>query len=511
MKIQLVKFFTAFLLVLFLLGCNQQNVSELQRPEIIDDSPPANIEADEPVSPVECEENNKVVGDGQFAVCKGNNIIHEPSSITATLIGLDDSKMILSISGLPGGNSLFLEVYGTTEVGGIAYQYLGALSDTIANIKISTKSILPRNNVQDQVDEQIPPPIIEEDEPVLPTINESSSPIISDKPKKFLTLIMVHSAPEGRGYDSNSWEPLTGPRDNNDVQIYDVAIWDNLNPGNPRRISVYKFDQSFDPSKEEYRDGGQAWVEHRERYNFLTIDDLPPVPASKEYLEAFKVIVRAIIEDQPAEHYGLSYTGHGGGDGNIFGYKIFPDDAPELLSYTTSLIGKKLDFLDWGFACAMGTYRVISSQYNYADYILASDISRQGYLAGDQHGNYQALKPWSRFGDFFSPSKTIEQSLLEIIDVERQVWEISSIREDMISKSLKQSLCLYDTSEYEILRDAVNLDAGMQSENDYLDVLDYIEENYPDQRQKFFDFVHCVDNKDFFTWNLDYSGLRKLD
>ncbi len=339
------------------------------------------------------------------------------------------------------------------------------------------------------------------------------SVIASDKPKKFLTHIVVGNAGDVQGYGENSWEFYVGGRKyNDDIQIYDVAMWDNFNPNNPNKISVYKFDSSFDPFREEYRNGGEAWVEHRESFNILDIE-LPfscgdaqgeaYYACSRHYLEVFSALFKQLLEDQPAEHYGLSYLGHGLGDGSIFGGALVTADAQSLLSYTKSLIGKKIDFLDWGYACSMGSYSVISSQYEYADYMLSSDLIRNNYYVLDN------MHPWGMLGHFFSKSETIEESLTAILNRDREIWEVPVIKADMISLQRKQSLCFYDLNKYEDLAEAVNLDEGMQSENDYVDVLDYIDQNYPNQRQKFFDVVHCVNNKDFFDWDLNYSGLSK--
>ncbi len=337
----------------------------------------------------------------------------------------------------------------------------------------------------------------------------------SNLPKKFLTLIAVTEAGGSEYNSSNGWARVLKNRETDNIQIFDVVLWDNGSTGNPNIISVYKFDRTFDPFKTDYIDGGQAWIDYLESFNIMIVN-VPSACSSAQgalyyecsnaYLDAFKRIMKVIVQNQPAEHYGIKYLGHGSGDGSIFAGKITQPDSESLFSYVNSLIGKKLDFLDWGYNCTMGTYQVVSSQYRYANYIISSDLLRGGFVA-DWANDYYRLKPEGIYDGFFSPSKTIRQSLIEMLDSERMFWETPTVQNDMISKQLKQALSIYDSSKFEDLMIRTKLDQSMQSGDA---VLDYIRTNYPAEEQKFYDFrFHYISNKDFFSWDLNSNGFKK--
>src|SRR3989339_465869 len=330
-------------------------------------------------------------------------------------------------------------------------------------------------------------------------IQNPATIVTSTVPKKFLTIIAVNKGAEGK-------------YENNDIQIFDVAMWDNGQPTNPPKISVYKFDRTFDPFKNEYIDGGQIWVNYRESFNILNVD-MPPscssaqgtsyYECSRAYLNAFKRVLETIVKNQPAEHYGIKYSGHGS-DVGLFANTFSGDDSQLLLFYANSIIGKKLDFLDWSTNCDMGSFNVIKSQYRYADYILSSDLLRGGFNM-DWVNDYYRLKPEAILDRFFNPSKTIKQSLVNMVNSERMVWETATTRSDMVAKQIKQSLSIYDSSKFEILMTSANLDQGIRGG----DVLDYIRKNYPSLEQKFHDFrFHYISNGDFFPWNTRSNGFR---
>lgn len=336
--------------------------------------------------------------------------------------------------------------------------------------------------------------------------------IPSNVSKKFLTIMAVNSGAQSK-YEDNSWERTLKFKENDNVQIFEVAIWNNGQPTNPGKISLYKFDKTFDPFKTEYINGGPAWVQYRESFNILNIN-IPTscktaqgadyYACSNSYLDAFKLIFKTIVANQPANHYGIKYLGHGT-NGGLFENTLSESDSKLLLAYTNSTIGNKLDFLDWSTNCDMGTYNVLANQYQYADYILSSDLLRGGF-AIDWVNDYYRLKPEAILDQFFSPSKTIRQSLIEMVDSERKLWETATVKNDMISKQNKQSLSIYDSSKFQDLINTVNLPQGLQSG----DVLDYVRKNYSAQEQKFYDFrFHYVSNKDFFPWDTDSNGFKR--
>lgn len=338
-------------------------------------------------------------------------------------------------------------------------------------------------------------------------------PISSNVPKKFLTMVVVRDALL-TNYNQVSWEQETKFSEDNNLQEFQVVIWNGGDWAGTKKISLYKFDQTFDPTRSEYMNGGSSWVNYRESFNILNID-IPAKLASTEYLSAFKQIMETIVRTQPAEHYGIKYLGHGTGGSGLFAYKINPEDSEQLLAYIKAIIGKKIDFLDWDTNCGNGTYQIAKGEYQYTDYILASDLNRGGYTFGQpdpgiSSETYSAAmrfqSPEAILSEFFSPSKTIRQSLIELVNSQRSLWDLT-LKNSMTAGKVKQSISIYDSSKFEDLTASTNLGQGLQSG----DVLNYIKTSYPAQEHKFYDFrFHYVNNKDFFPWDESSNGFKKL-
>ncbi len=413
-----------------------------------------------------CLGSNSAGGDGSYSACVGNTITHQPSGVIATPLSFDDSKVELSLSGLPGGSVTTLTVYknGTGHIGGnndydLTYEYGGKYPSTGAYITISSKPS-----------------------------------------KKFLTLVSVTRIDWGSDYEDISWENEVEFLENDYIQLFKVAIWRD---SDPMKVSLYKFNDTFNTDPSVHISGSQEWVNYRESYNILDIDILNPT--SEVYLNAFKQVMDKVVENQPANHYGMRFRGHGSREGHLFGHTMNVSDSELLLSYINTIIGKKIDFLDWSTQCYDGAYNLVKSQYSYADYILASDTARGGFNVDPAYGSSSFIS--IDYDNFFSPTKSIKQSLIDLINEERNRWDSSEIsKNDMIANEVKQAISIYDTSEFEALATATNLYKGLT----FGDILVYIKENYPSYEQDFYDFrFHYVSNKDFFPWDEDLNGFWK--
>jgi hypothetical protein len=329
------------------------------------------------------------------------------------------------------------------------------------------------------------------------TIDAVSSIVIQPEvSKKHLSLISVVNS--WSNYEANSWERGFIFKENEDIQIFEVCIWNIARP----KVSLYQFDRTFNPDKDEYVLGGQSWVDHREQYNILDIE-LSSMN-STSVMEAFKQIVEKVIKTQPAKHYGLKYIGHGVGNSSLFEAKMNQSDATLFLSHFCNLLGRKIDFLDWNTNCGGGTFELVSGQYRFADYILASDINRGGYdFDVEDYFKYQHEQI---IETFFSPFVSIRQSLINMINSERLFWETSKTKNDMISNSVMQSISIYDAAQFEPLAE---LFTNPESPVIYSgDVLDYIQHFYPSEQNKYFNFrFHYVHNKDFFQWSTNTNGF----
>jgi len=310
--------------------------------------------------------------------------------------------------------------------------------------------------------------------------------------KKYLALISVVNS--WLDYEENSWEGVYPIKENDNIQIFQVCIWNIANP----KVSLYKFDRTWP----KVFPGGQAYVDYRESYNILNVDI--PIPSSQAYLDAFKLIMEKIVKIQSFEHLGIDYKGHGTGGSGLFENKISGVDSEILLSYINSLTGKKIDYLDWDTNCAQGNFERVLGEYKYADYILASDLDRGGFdMDADA---YFKFRPEAIYETFFLPSKSIKQCLVDMTYSVRLFWETTKAKSDMISKKVKQSISIYDSNKFEDFISSTNLKSSTYTG----DILDYVRKNYPSQEQKYMDFrFYYVSNKDFFIWDVDSNGFWK--
>jgi hypothetical protein len=312
--------------------------------------------------------------------------------------------------------------------------------------------------------------------------------------KKHLNLISVTGS--WLAYNDNSWERAFRVKETADFQLYEVCIWNTPN----KKVSLYRFDKSFDPLKREFILGGQEWLKYRESFNILDIDI--PNPSSSAYSAAFLKIFEKITKIQPANHYGIKYNGHGTSGATLFEGKIDKNNSELLLSNIKSLLGKNIDFLDWSTNCNGGSLVAVNGQYKYVDYILASDELRGGY--NSEVNDFFNFASDQNIEKFFKPSLSIRESLKNMVNSDKLFWQSNKTKNDMISKKIKQSISIFDCSKFESLVNSTNLKTTQSSG----DVLDYIKTNYPAQEKKFLDFrYHYVHNKEFFTWDIETNGL----
>lgn len=314
--------------------------------------------------------------------------------------------------------------------------------------------------------------------------------------KKHLTVISVFNS--WLDYKENSWERYNIVKENDTVQILEICIWNIDEP----RISLYKFDKTFNP---RLAYGGDAWVKHRESFNVLDVEISEMT--SSNVLWAFKEIIKKAVAIAPAKHYGLLYRGHGLTSGGLFEYKLDKPDSETFLDYFCKEIGKKIDFLDWSTTCQAGSYENVKSQYQYADYILASDLDRGGFAADGTAADGSDVKHYPTIIEkFFSPTKSIRQSLVDMIGYVMPFWECPTSKNAMIQGSVRQSISIYDCSKFYTLDKYVNL-----GNTEYVgDVLRYIRQNYSYRVNLFDDFrFYYISNKDFFNWSVEANGFYK--
>jgi len=330
-----------------------------------------------------------------------------------------------------------------------------------------------------------------------PTTN--SNKIVENK---HLTLINVINS--WLAYDKNVWEKNFSFKENDEMQLLEICIWNIDQP----KIALYKFDRTFDPYRPDIFYGGALWVEYRESFNVLDLEI--PEMTSSYVLWAFKQIAEKIVEVSPANHYGLKYLGHGSVVQGLFENKLNIPDSKIFLDYFCTLLGKKIDFLDWNTNCQVGTYENIETYYQYADYVLASDLNRGGKknTNGDPLECYFNFEHTQKIETFFSPLTSIRQSLVNMVNSEKMYWECLFIGKNSIFENPEmEAISIFDCNKFENLVNATKLNHTLYTG----DVLNYVQNNYPEKVDLFYDFrFHYVNNSDFCNWVGIYNGFKKI-
>jgi len=311
---------------------------------------------------------------------------------------------------------------------------------------------------------------------------------------KYINIIKVNSS--FADFDVNSWERQHQVYETADLQIFMVCIWNISNP----KVSLYKFNTNFNPTLPEYNLGGSNWVAYRESFNILNVNLTSP--SSAAYTAAFKKIFEKISTDFPSQHYGIKYAGHGVATGGIFENKISADDTQLLLSYFNGLINRKIDFLDWNTNCNAGSFNIVSNEYKYSNYILASDILRGGYnFDVDEYFKYSHEQNLHKF---FQASKTIRNSLIDLVNSEYNFWNSPITKSFMIKDKITQSISIYDSDKFDLLLNGTDL----CNPNSVGDALKYIKANIPSKEPTFNEFrFHYVSNKNLFIWPSSSNGF----
>ena len=186
---------------------------------------------------------------------------------------------------------------------------------------------------------------------------------------------------------------------------------------------------------------------------------------------------------------------------------ITASDSQKFLAHVNTVIGKKLDVLDWSTNCNNSTNRLVENEYQFADYILTSDLTRGGFIVGDFTGNYEYMRPESDLGRYYKAGVSIREAVMAMADAERSFWDAPPPRNDMTANRIKQSLSVLDTAKYAALSNSIDWNKVPTG-----DVLNYIRSFRPDLEQRYYDFrFHYVSNKSFFSWDEDSNGFRKVD
>jgi hypothetical protein len=331
---------------------------------------------------------------------------------------------------------------------------------------------------------------------------------------------------------SPSWEkgaakPVKGDKN---YALLEACIWDAEN-----RVALYEFDADWakTTSQVAFANGlckgkgwkCQAYYDHREKAKIWEAkwdDSMSDREKSKWMASKWKEVFQ-IVNKRNAQHWGLSYSGHGArASGAMFEGLIYKEDAVDLLKDATKT--KKASILNFGGNCAEGKWNMVQALHPFADYIFASNLLVYGVkgIPRDKVGPYIAL---SKKEDELNNIKVQMDKRAGILDAakallasRRKIWEF--VKETIGRTKLKQSKSLYKSSEFpalkaylikrwNVLSPLKRDEVIFQTEEAMCDTQVFAKGLGGDEADKLFKAfrIGYIDTSDFFKWDVPTRGL----
>ena len=220
---------------------------------------------------------------------------------------------------------------------------------------------------------------------IIPSIGYAERRYEQQKSLVLLNVVKAWDSP-----NQLNWEYHAPIKSTNEYQLYEATIWSD-------HVSLYKFDENF----------GNDELTPAYRESFLVkafpIDgEVGSEEASKSLSNAFMSFFDIIVDNSPSIHYGIKYTGHGSGPGNMFANSIQGGDTQQLLSYMKNRLGRKIDFYDMGTNCNQASVAILNTLYPYFEYVIASELAVGGYkMDQENHGRYKEAYDFYQYPSIF--------------------------------------------------------------------------------------------------------------
>eukprot|EP00931_Biecheleriopsis_adriatica_P066825 TRINITY_DN41088_c0_g1_i1.p1 TRINITY_DN41088_c0_g1~~TRINITY_DN41088_c0_g1_i1.p1 ORF type:complete len:477 (-),score=76.41 TRINITY_DN41088_c0_g1_i1:163-1557(-) len=174
---------------------------------------------------------------------------------------------------------------------------------------------------------------------------------------------------------------------------------------------------------------------------------------SARLLEIFKQVYDAVAAVRAPRH-GLVYVGHGNGDGAMFESMLVQADSRKLLSYANSVLGRRVDFLDFSGNCNEGSLSNIANLGAYCNYMVASEFQVAGFEDSEVAENgglftdaslrrYYLMQPEYCYHLFDLPGRSVLDALVARVRGMEENWKFcdASIK----AAGACQSLSIYCT------------------------------------------------------------------
>ena len=309
--------------------------------------------------------------------------------------------------------------------------------------------------------------------------------------------------------DAGGWTQAVLQKESDVLRYYEAAIWEETDS-----VHLYAFPNDYDGLFGLDEDIPDADViAYREQYAISVHSDMPEMWGDRrsDFLRiAFEDFVSRLVELHPEADHHLMYHGHGGPGGNLFAGQLKHDDADAFLATWTRLLGKPLGVIDMGGPCNKGAYDDLANFCRHASYYVASDLPNGGYSEDDwTWEKYHETNPETQYHRLLASNETLEEALIERVELRRKKYEYSM--NNQIRDQVEQANYVYSCARFNDFYEAFELFVDVTtiqapSYDLYQLMLDY--RAPPALLDRFRDvFVHGVDNRDFFEWEVTANGM----
>ncbi len=266
-------------------------------------------------------------------------------------------------------------------------------------------------------------------------------------------------------------------------------------------------------------EGKKYYLQARLSSWFPSLISHPGVERSKKISTILQDYSSIIYQQSKTEHYFMFSKGHGGrNDQGIFQENLLHHDAKDFFANFNTMIGHKLDILDFSTNCYLGNFEMLSNYASYTQYFAGNYYGSGGIRAG-------ASTPWDRvpktiirgveqyslsYEGFFSQILAEGNNLQ---DVAKRMMEVHELRKTMHERDDYEAMyssSIFNTQYFNkfttLLQQQIRAHKNLVDNHDVFEIAKQV--NNPELEELFFKLrPFYTTNKEYFTWTEESNGL----
>ena len=344
----------------------------------------------------------------------------------------------------------------------------------------------------------------------VPTPTPTATPFLV-QPHVMLRVVLVHDDQDGWRYSSTGgWTQAVVRKESDSLRYYEAAIWEETGS-----VHLYAFPNDYDGLYGTFGDiPADETIAYREQYAISVHSGLPEAYTDERSVflqEAFELFTSLLVERHPDAEHHLMYSGHGGPGGALFEGQLKARDAETFLGAWAELLGRPVGVVDMGGPCNKGGYADLATFCEHARYYVASDLANGGYSLDDSTvEKYYETDAETQYHRLLEEHETLEDALIERVDLRRLHYEYA--RQNQTAGQVVQASYVYScpafndfSVAFEEFVAGVSLTRPLSYDLRELLVGADAPPSLMEQYERV--FVHAVDNRDFFTWDVTANGM----